>query len=419
MPIKRASGKHKSPRVFGHPGKRSKTGLRAALYARVSSHDQQTLPMQNRALREYAARRGWTTTMQVKEVGSGAAQRQMREKLMEAARRRDIDVVLVWRLDRWGRSVADLLATLQELEHLGVGFVSLTEALDLTTPAGRAMAALLAVFAEFEREVLRERVRAGLAHARQNGKRLGRPVTAALHADQVRKLYAPVLANRKSAAGSTSAAPRCVVSYHRKRADMTTKRINTAQDIYGIKVTLLGTKPPIWRRLLVPASMTLAKLHDVLQTAMGWHDCHMHEFRAGERHFGRPDPEDISMGMQVENERNIRLSSVLRRPGAKLIYTYDFGDNWEHAIVLEKLLPLLTDMTSPICIDGSLACPPDDCGGIPGFYELLDALADPNHEQHQEMHDWIGGDFDPLAFSVDEVNRKLTPKRLRSSAAKN
>lgn len=120
-------------------------------------------------------------------------------------------------------------------------------------------------------------------------------------------------ANPKSPAVSTSAAPRCVVSYHRKRADMATKRINTAQDIYGIKITLLGTNPPIWRRLLVPASMTLAKLHDVLQTAMGWHDCHMHEFRAGERHFGRPDPEDISMGMQVENERNIRLSSVLRR----------------------------------------------------------------------------------------------------------
>jgi putative DNA-invertase from lambdoid prophage Rac len=126
--------------------------------------------------------------MPVKEVGSGSSQRQMRQKLMEAARRREIDVVLVWRLDRWGRSVADLLATLQELDHLGVGFVSLTEALDLTSPAGRAMAGLLAVFAEFEREVLRERVRAGLAHARQNGKRLGRPITAALHADQVRKL---------------------------------------------------------------------------------------------------------------------------------------------------------------------------------------------------------------------------------------
>ena len=189
VPVKQGSGTTKSGKVFGHPGKPSKTALRAGLYARVSTSDQQTLPMQLRALREYAVRRGWTSIMQVKEVGSGAAQRQMREKLMEAARRREIDVVLVWRLDRWGRSVADLLATLQELEHLGVGFVSLTEALDLTTPAGRAMAALLAVFAEFEREVLRERVRAGLAHARQNGKRLGRPLTAALHADQVRKLF--------------------------------------------------------------------------------------------------------------------------------------------------------------------------------------------------------------------------------------
>jgi DNA invertase Pin-like site-specific DNA recombinase len=106
--------------------------------------DQQTLPLQNRAMREYATRRGWTLTMQVKEVGSSASQRQIREKLINAARRREIDVVVVWRLDRWVRSVTDLLATLRELEHLGVGFVSLTEALDLTTPAGRAMAGLLA-----------------------------------------------------------------------------------------------------------------------------------------------------------------------------------------------------------------------------------------------------------------------------------
>lgn len=158
MPVKRVDEKRKSRRVFGHPGKLSKAALRAGLYARVSSQDQQTLPIQNRALSEYAARR------------------------------REIDVVLVWRLDRWGRSVTDLLATLQELEHLGVGFVSLTEALDLTTPAGRAIAGLLAVFAEFEREILCERVRAGLAHARANGKRLGRPLTAALQSDQVRKL---------------------------------------------------------------------------------------------------------------------------------------------------------------------------------------------------------------------------------------
>ena len=163
--------------------------FRVGLYARVSTEDQNTLAMQNRAMREYAARRGWTVVMQVREVNSGAVRRQAREKLLEAARRREIDGVLVWRLDRWGRSVTDLLATLQELEHLGVGFVSLTEALDLTTPAGRAMAAMLAVFAAFEREVLQERTRAGMAHARQNGKRLGRPATAAAHAAEIRKLH--------------------------------------------------------------------------------------------------------------------------------------------------------------------------------------------------------------------------------------
>jgi putative DNA-invertase from lambdoid prophage Rac len=188
MAGKGASGKAKSRRVFGQARKQPKM-FRAGVYARVSTNDQQTIPLQMRALREYATRRGWTIALQVKEVGSGASQRQLREKLLEAARRREIDVVLVWRLNRWGRSVTDLLATLQELEHLGVGFVSLNEALDLTTPAGRAMAALLAVFAALEREILQERVRAGLAHARQNGKRLGRPATAALHTAEIRKLH--------------------------------------------------------------------------------------------------------------------------------------------------------------------------------------------------------------------------------------
>src|SRR6202050_1349013 len=187
MPIKLASPKAKPDNVFGQARKSPKM-FRAGLYARVSTNDQQTLPMQIRALREYAARRGWTITLQVREVGSGAVKREAREKLLEAARRREIDVVLVWRLDRWGRSVTDLLNTLEELDHLGVGFVSLTEALDLTTPAGRAMAGLLAVFAEFEREILRERTRAGLANARQNGKRLGRPMTAGLQATAIRKL---------------------------------------------------------------------------------------------------------------------------------------------------------------------------------------------------------------------------------------
>ena len=163
--------------------------FRVGLYARVSTHDQQTLSLQMRAMREYSAKRGWTITVQIKEVGSGAAERELREKLLAAARRREIDVVLVWRLDRWGRSLVDLVVTLKELAGLGVSVVSLTEALDLTTPTGRAMAGLLSVFAEFEHEILRERIRAGIAEARLKGKHLGRPVTIGKQTSQIRKLH--------------------------------------------------------------------------------------------------------------------------------------------------------------------------------------------------------------------------------------
>lgn len=163
--------------------------FRVGLYARVSKHDQQTLPLQMRTMREYAASRGWAVVLQVKEIGSGARQRQLREQLLGAARRREIEAVLVWRLDRWGRSLADLVVTIQELVEIGVGFVSLTEALDMTTAAGRAMAGLLAVFAQFEHDLLRERVRAGLAEARLKGVRLGRPRINDAFATEAGKLY--------------------------------------------------------------------------------------------------------------------------------------------------------------------------------------------------------------------------------------
>ena len=161
---------------------------RVALYARVSTHDQQTLPMQIEAMRAYAERKGWQIVSTVEEVGSGAKTRPRREELLRAARRREIDVIVVWRLDRWGRSLVDLIATLQELTALKVGFVSLSEALDLTTPSGRAFAGMLAVFAEFERDILRDRVKAGIAQARKDGRPHGRPATIAGKAPEVRNL---------------------------------------------------------------------------------------------------------------------------------------------------------------------------------------------------------------------------------------
>jgi len=169
---------------------RGTTGLRLGLYARVSTQEQQTLALQRDAMTAYAAQRGGTIVLAIEEVSSGAHERRQREVLMQAARRRTIDAIVVWRLDRWGRSLADLISTLQELQLLGVGFISLSEALDLTTPVGRAMAGLLAIFAEFEREILRERVKAGIAQARRRGTRHGRPSIVGHYVEEVQRLAA-------------------------------------------------------------------------------------------------------------------------------------------------------------------------------------------------------------------------------------
>ena len=190
--------------------------------------------------------------------------------------------------------------------------------------------------------------------------------------------------------------------------------------VLQIKVTLRGTKPPIWRRLLVPEEFTLAQLHDVIQAAMGWQNCHLHEFCIGGQRFGIPDPDDRIMGdSECVNERKVRLSDVFGE-GGKAEYTYDFGDSWEHALIVEKLLLPDAGLTYPRCTAGKLHGPPEDCGGPPGYYGVLEAIRDLGRESHAEMLEWIGGIFDPKAFSVDAVNRELQRKfqRARKPVAK-
>ena len=173
--------------------------FKVGLYARISTHDQQTLPMQLSAMRTYAKRRGWKVALEEKEVGSGAKTRPKREEMLKAARRRELDAILVWRLDRWGRSLLDLIGTLRELHAVGVGFVSLTEALDMTTPGGRALAGMLAVFAEFERDILSDRVKAGIAQTRKEGRPHGRPSTMQKHTAEIRALFADGISKRQIA----------------------------------------------------------------------------------------------------------------------------------------------------------------------------------------------------------------------------
>ena len=182
--------------------------MKAGIYARVSTHDQHTLDMQIAAIRKYVQAREWSIEMEITEIGSGVKERPKRDELLNHARRRQVDVIIVWKLDRWGRSVNDLFYTLNELNVLGVGFISLTEALDLTTATGRAMAGLLSIFAEFEREILRERVKAGIAHARSKSKSHGRPATAKKQSNEILSMFNAGLSkseiSRKLGIGRTS-----------------------------------------------------------------------------------------------------------------------------------------------------------------------------------------------------------------------
>jgi putative DNA-invertase from lambdoid prophage Rac len=182
--------------------------MRAGLYAWVSTDEESTLPLQNEALRAYVAERGWTAVCAIDDIGSEAEEHPQRAALMKMAHGRALDVVVVWRLDRWGCSMADLVETLQELNALGVGFVSLSEPLDLTTPSGRAMSEMLVVLAEFERKTRQKRVKAGISRARQQGRAHGRPPTAARQAAEVRRLASQKLSQseiaRRLGIGQTS-----------------------------------------------------------------------------------------------------------------------------------------------------------------------------------------------------------------------
>ncbi len=174
--------------------------------------------------------------------------------------------------------------------------------------------------------------------------------------------------------------------------------------VYQMKVTLQDISPPIWRRIQVTNDTTLGKLHRILQVVMGWSDYHLHEFIIGEVSYGVPDKESMS---DMKNEKNVRLSQIVSGEGMRFTYIYDFGDYWRHKILVEKILSPEQDTRYPICIKGKRACPPEDCGGIGGYYEFLEAIKDPDHPDHEDMLDWVGGSFDPEAFDLDEINATL------------
>jgi hypothetical protein len=169
-------------------------------------------------------------------------------------------------------------------------------------------------------------------------------------------------------------------------------------EVFAIKVTLLGTSPPIWRRILVPRDITLRNLHRTLQTVMGWTNSHLHQFVLPRQK------------RKVANEHQTALGELIGTVGARLWYEYDFGDGWQHELLLEEVL-LGDDPFQQICVAGKGCCPPEDSGGPHGFAELLEALQDAFHPNHEDACQWLG-DFDPESFSADEINRRLRRRKL-------
>ena len=180
------------------------------------------------------------------------------------------------------------------------------------------------------------------------------------------------------------------------------------QVVHQIKVTLNGSEPTIWRRILVTDGTTLSTLHCVLQAVMGWSNYHLNEFTVAGTEYGTPSPDKHTFSRELADERRAKLLELVPGEGFSFGYVYDFGDNWQHELVVDKILELEAGRCYPVCIGGEGACPPEDCGGIWSYYGLLEALRDPNHPEHEELTEWVGGEFDPDEFDLEATNRKFT-----------
>lgn len=178
----------------------------------------------------------------------------------------------------------------------------------------------------------------------------------------------------------------------------------TNTPIYQLKITLQRIEPPIWRRLLVPGFVSLEYLHQMIQAVMPWLDYHLHHFQVGKTFYAVPHPDAY---VEYVDSSDTELSSVLVSEGDKLVYEYDFGDSWTHEISLERIVKPDPGILYPICVAGERACPPEDCGGPTGYGLMLEALADPMHEEHESYKVWSGGSFDSEAFDLEEINANL------------
>lgn len=190
---------------------------------------------------------------------------------------------------------------------------------------------------------------------------------------------------------------------------MSSQRKVTDHKVYQLKISLKGIKPPIWRRIQVISTITLQELHRIIQETMGWDDYHLHEFWIDGIQYGQAEG---NSSFSLRDENKFHLAQVAKREKFKFRYIYDFGDSWDHEIVVEKILSPEPEVIYPVCLKGKRACPPEDCGGIWGYGDFLEAIQDSSHQEHEDLLEWVGDDFDPEAFDIDEINKRLRSKCL-------
>lgn len=185
--------------------------------------------------------------------------------------------------------------------------------------------------------------------------------------------------------------------------------------MYQLKISLNGSKPSIWRRILVGGKTPLDELERVIKTSMGWAGGHMHDFCFDGIYYGSPENQDE---LGFEDETEVTLQDLITKSKSSFTYTYDFGDNWLHKITVEDIMDADPECAYPVCIKGAGACPPDDCGGILGYYRMLEALRDPKHPEHRSIRNWVGYEFDPAEFSLNWINKQLQERAAASAMDK-
>ena len=177
---------------------------------------------------------------------------------------------------------------------------------------------------------------------------------------------------------------------------------------YQIQISLNNYRPKIWRRLLISSDLLLSDFHKIIQTSMGWTNSHLHQFIKNRTFYSaRLYDDDLWDDMDNVDYKKIKISDLLKKEKEKIIYEYDFGDGWNHDIILEKILPHDHKLNHPVCLKGKMNCPPEDCGGVWGYSDMLEILKQPDHDEYESSMEWLGGEFDPEYFNMNEVNEML------------